>query len=272
MIRKVDLSSLSKPINVLFIISFLINLVQLFLFLFTNRLPALAYGNSLSVRFGSFLDDPNGFGLLCIIFIGWVHVKYQHNKLKRIAAQFAIILMILMTQSLTILSLSFIIYIFLYARDISFVLCSVFVTTILFFIVPDLDEKLWQIYELKKGSIDDHTSISINLNHAIEFIFGGKYIPLESWWISSFLSNGAVFTLFIFVIGVVVCTRLFKQYKRTIDIDERAVLFSIFLFSLSFMVGSLNLPFFNIFPLNFLYLTLLLMSFKRKFTIKNDRS
>lgn len=43
-------------------------LIQLILFISMNRLPALAYEGTLSIRFGSWLDDPNGYSFLLSLF------------------------------------------------------------------------------------------------------------------------------------------------------------------------------------------------------------
>jgi hypothetical protein len=49
--------------------SFLIfDIVQVLLFATHGRLPALAFENSISIRFGSFLDDPNGYAFLLALF------------------------------------------------------------------------------------------------------------------------------------------------------------------------------------------------------------
>src|SRR5262249_19564963 len=47
-------------------------ITQVALFFGYNRLPGLAFYNTWSVRFGSMLDDPNGFGLLLALFLGTV--------------------------------------------------------------------------------------------------------------------------------------------------------------------------------------------------------
>lgn len=54
---------------------------QLALFLAFGRLPALAWANSPSVRFGSLLDDPNGFAILlsALVPVAWIALRQFPN-------------------------------------------------------------------------------------------------------------------------------------------------------------------------------------------------
>lgn len=61
---RLDFRAVNRVLRWSVYLAVLVNAVQVALFLTTGRLPALGHEGSLSVRFGSFLDDPNGFGLL----------------------------------------------------------------------------------------------------------------------------------------------------------------------------------------------------------------
>lgn len=55
------------------------NFVQVVLYLTTGRLTALAYEGGF-IRFGGGWDDPNGFGLYCVMVITWSLVNIGRNK------------------------------------------------------------------------------------------------------------------------------------------------------------------------------------------------
>ena len=73
--------------------------IQVALFLTIGRLPALGYPNSFSVRFGSFLDDPNTMGLLISWFFPF-DVSYFRG-VTRVAVLSGLLLCLILTQSLT---------------------------------------------------------------------------------------------------------------------------------------------------------------------------
>lgn len=73
-------------------------LVQIALYKTTRRLPALAWPGG-SVRYGSFLDDPNGFGLLCSFFIGFAVLYY--SGMKRVLVVVFLSFCLFKTRSLT---------------------------------------------------------------------------------------------------------------------------------------------------------------------------
>ena len=51
--------------------------LQVVLFMTIGRLPALAYHNSLSVRFGSIWDDPNAFPMMLAVFVPLVLFRFR---------------------------------------------------------------------------------------------------------------------------------------------------------------------------------------------------
>ncbi len=78
-----------------------VEIVQVALFLLADRLPALAYADSPSVRFGSVLDDPNGFAVLlaALIPVTWFTLSARPNL--RLSVVLALLCCLPLTQSWT---------------------------------------------------------------------------------------------------------------------------------------------------------------------------
>lgn len=76
-----------------------VEILQVLLFLTVGRLPALAYRGTMSIRFGSNLDDPNGFGLLLAMLVPFAAV--YHTGVRRVVLLFLLAVSALLTQSIT---------------------------------------------------------------------------------------------------------------------------------------------------------------------------
>ena len=250
LLGRVNLKSLNNPIKWLFIISIMVDLIQVVLFFLYDRLPALAYKNSFSVRFGSFLDDPNGFGMLCFLFVGWVHIYYKHFPRRRACLQLITAMLIIVTQSLTAIGIGFIVFVFLYWRDVIFVSVILFALTLALYF--NIQEKLLVLWELKQASIEQHSDVSFDFDKLVNILFGVDYSPTESWWFFSFKTNGVFVTLLIFLLCCFCLYKTYIMYRKCICVDSQAVSFSIFLFSFCFFMASFNLPLLDVFPVNFL--------------------
>lgn len=250
LLGRVNLTSLNHPIKWLFIISIMVDLVQVALFFLYDRLPALAYKNSFSVRFGSFLDDPNGFGMLCFLFIGWVHIYYKRFPRRRAFLQLITAMLITITQSLTAIGVGFIVFVFLYWRDKIFV--SVILSTLTLALFFNMQEKILVLWELKQASIEQHSDVSFSSDNLIDILFGMDYSSTESWWFFSFKTNGILVTLLVFFLCCYCLYKTYVMYRKCICVDSQAVSFSIFLFSVCFFMASFNLPLLDVFPVNFL--------------------
>lgn len=251
LIDKVELKALNNPIKWLLIISLCVNLLQVSLYFLYGRLPALAYENSVSVRFGSFLDDPNGFAILCFLLVGWGHVFLCKKVFVRACVQSMLFITILLTQSLTAIAISVLVYGFLYCRD-KYIIIFTFLS-ICVFLYFNLYERLLLIFELKQGSIDQHADVSLILDDISRVLFGGDYSPTESWWIFSLNTNGVLITVSVFLWCIYSIFKCYSLYRLAgDDLPSRAVSFSIFIFSIAFFMASFNLPLFDVFPINFL--------------------
>lgn len=91
-------------IRVLVVYSFvavIAELIQVALFLAVGRLPALAYAHSPSIRFGSLLDDPNGFAVLLAALLPTTWVALRSSPNLRIVISVALLCCLPLTQSWT---------------------------------------------------------------------------------------------------------------------------------------------------------------------------
>src|SRR6266567_1243221 len=61
---KLNYEILAKFMSFCVYLAILVNVIQIVLAITIGRMPALAYKGTILIRFGSFLDDPNGFGIL----------------------------------------------------------------------------------------------------------------------------------------------------------------------------------------------------------------
>src|ERR1700761_2821949 len=79
--------------------------VQIFLFLAIGRLPALSFEGSYFVRFGGFLDDPNGFAALWFLLMGWSYLRFKGKT--RFLILTGIVISLLLAQSWTAIAFFF---------------------------------------------------------------------------------------------------------------------------------------------------------------------
>ena len=98
-LKSFDLQSIDKYLKVVFFFATVTDVVEVGLFLFFGRLPALGWSGGLSVRFGGFLDDPNGFAAILFLLMGWSFYRFRGKA--RFFTQFALVICLLLTQSLT---------------------------------------------------------------------------------------------------------------------------------------------------------------------------
>ncbi len=258
---RVSARTAEKFIVFLFSYSLLVQFVQVLLFATVGRLPALAYADSYSVRFGSFLDDPNGFAALAFLFLGYFFAHEQPRT--RWLGVFVSCLLILLTQSLTAIGF-LIILIGLYALKgnmRSKIFFSIFVLILGGYAVyvietTDILDILTQMYTQKSQSISDHSpqaAIEHALDGPLTFLFGSdEYFFTESWFAQS-LANFGLAGLFVWLFFFLhVATRLkrdFASCHRKASKTYSAIAF----FVAYFIFACLNLPMLNVYPINFLF-------------------
>ena len=274
-LRSIRLDAIDRYFKVVFWLALMSDLIQVALFVLFGRLPALAYKESVSVRFGGFLDDPNGFGAILFLLMGWSF--YRFNGKKRIFMQLALVILLLLTQSLTSIGFLGILIFVMTCRQFVRKPLSIFWILIVSAAILALLEitHAFEIISLalahKSGSAADHLSIpwgDLIGGWAKWFFFGGtSYQPYESFWVSSLINFGAVWYVGNLILTFVLVYRVWRVFQSFQPGKEKSVLAGIFLYCTFFVIGSANLPFFGIFPINFLfYLFCFLISFRETTT------
>ena len=242
-----------------------------------DRLPALGYENSFAVRFGSVLDDPNGFGQLLALFIGFAY--YYYHGWKCILIISTLFLFLLFTQSMTaILSIPIsiiIIYLFNQFKVINIfkILSFLMLITFLFIIVnynTNIYDFIKILYMLKQGSIHAHIYGYQQMidNYTLSTFIGINplYGSSESDLINILSKGLMIFMLHIslFIITIHECRLVINNHF--IQHKEKAMHTGIFLFTVSVLIGSVNLPFTVIFPINALIALFLFLSNRKIWT------
>ncbi|MGO4496266.1 hypothetical protein AB4114_10155 [Paenibacillus sp. 2RAB27] len=263
---------LNKIIVFIIYIAIASEVIQLLLFLLFNRLPALAYDNSISVRFGSFLDDPNGFGVLLAFFIGFSFSFFK--GIKRTLLLSLLFIFLILTQSLTaIMSVILAVIIFIiifyirFLRLIAKIMIKTIIPIVTILIVIGILQykKIIEIYnkflETKIGSISQHLDV-------LDIVGRLKPIQLiglepkgwigESGYINILGNFGVVYLMLYIMVGLFA---IYKYYRvindKQFPTERKAFASGAFLFLITTYIATANLPFDQIFPIN-LFLTLVL--------------
>ncbi len=263
-----DINSLNIALARVFQVSIVVELIQIFLFFWTGRLPALAWEGSISIRFGSFLDDPNGFAALCFLFLGWSCGK--HRGVGRLSYVTAAVSMILLSQSLTAivflmaLIFSYIIYNLLNPKLIISIVVTVILVGVLIFAFT-AGSNLWRstlevldlFFQHKQESIDQHLLFQFSDvfgENAVELCFGSsEYVFYESWWVQSSHNMGIVWTLALFLISAYGTLLTVRYAYRSEPGPAKSVWLGLAIFNTYFLLGGFNLPLFSVFPLNYVF-------------------
>ena len=263
-INHTTLNSFDVYIKFTYWIAVFSSFAQILLFYSTGRLPALAYDNSISVRFGSFLDDPNGFGAICYLLLGWLICakgKGVHFTIQLIVT----FTLLLLTQSLT--AIGFIPFFLITAwiihgRKLKHVIYS-FVISLFFLIIftqtdISITPILSNLIELKSDSIDAHLNTSTSTifynSSVLNFLFGmSEPINTESGWLYILLNFGVVGLIMFITPFLIMAISFLANKKNRISINRSPTVSAIFFFSLFFVFGMSNLPYLKVFPVNFLF-------------------
>jgi hypothetical protein len=252
------ISALDRFFRFIFFYALVSNAIEVFLFLTIGRLPALAYENSFSVRFGGFLDDPNGFAGLLYLLMGWAYCRFSGKR--RFFAQALLILCVFLTQSLTALAFLVLLTLWFLLIHKPRPLLILSLSAILVAIVTAAWSPLMEMYstlsEQKSGSVDQHIAqvTATSTSSSLDWLLGkAVYAPYESWWTSSVVNYGIPWGLLCLSIVVVLTLSTYSAFRSARSVHHKAVMSGILLFSCYFLVGNINLPFFMGFPINFLF-------------------
>lgn len=270
---------LRRAITCFLFICIVAEVVQLFLFGVWGRLPALAYEESFSVRFGSVWDDPNGFSFFLSFLIAYCLYGVGGTWGKRLLL-LSLSAMLMLTQSLTgifstILGLFFTSWIgaiasrnprnYRIALFISFlgILASIGVTIFLY-----RDSLLKELVLLKTASIEEHFKIRKHLFKAevIQFLgFSPHGLYGESGYINMVLNYGFFYLFaYMYICGKTMLRLVWLLSKRRIE-KCIEIYFGFFCFLVAYCLGMFNLPLDTVFPLNlFLVIVFMITTMKIK--------
>lgn len=275
--EQLNYKSLTKVIKVFVYIAIIFEIYQVLNYQFFNRLPALGYYGSISVRFGSVWDDPNSFAMIIPFLFSFV--LYGKDKLiVKIILCLLLIFSLVSTQSLTGVAtficafpIGFLILLFI-EKSKRRVLTLVNIGVVLFvsmlviyvFIIPS--DFFKEFMNLKQDSISDHfVGLSYLKDAQFAHLLGfnsnpqGKYA--ETGYFNLLLNFGILFAIFYVIMGVKTIIRLGYFIKNNRDKKYISIFYAAFFFVIAFFIGLTNLPLEAIFPLNIILVLCYLLSY-----------
>jgi hypothetical protein len=246
--------------------------IQVILFLVTGRLPALAYRGSISVRFGSFLDDPNGFGILLCWFIPFAAL-YFHGRRRAIVISLLLLCMLL-TQSLTGLGALAVISAVLVVWLVSVrpaLLLPVAVGALgllltgglLAYLFREEISLLYMVFMLsKEGSLAGHaTSLTAFGDLSVMSILGFEPF-VERWEETGYVNVLAYFGVTYLIMYVAMGLNALVRYvemtrDRYADRHTRAFAVGAIALLMAVYLGNFTLPMIEVYPINLFAATLM---------------
>lgn len=272
-------SKIVKFVRLFINLAIVFEIYQLINYMAFDRLPALGYYNSYTVRFGSIWDDPNSFALLIPFMIAFISTG-TYGRFQKIILISLLLIMLLLTQSLTGLFsviVSFpigIIILFLFDNRKKYLKSllnvSLFYGFIVFLLWVFMDQLniLKTLFTEKQTSINSHLSgfdylSSVGVRAYLGFNLSplGKYA--ESGYVNLMLNFGIVFLIIYILIGLFTIIRLAIFIKNNYEKTNIHLFYAVFYFVLSFYIGMINLPIDTVFPLNLLLAVCIVLSYTK---------
>jgi hypothetical protein len=263
----IHLEEIERYLRFLLLFGLSSTFIQVLLLVLFGRLPALAYEGTISIRFGAFLDDPNGYSAILFLLMGWSYGRYRGRK--RAFWVGSILLMFLLAQSWTaLIFLGLVCFVWGVAHIPRtplkvLVICMVVCIAVSISLrnAPDTVVSAFNtILEAKQRSAEGHAFPWAQLGPRwTEWIFFGQssYIPYESWWAGALVNFGLPW-ICIHAVTIAIITFFTGMSLYRANDHARPVYLGLFLFEAYFIFGSINLPFPSVFPVNVI---LFLLSF-----------
>jgi len=275
--KDISIEKLNRYIMFFIYLSVISELIQVVLFVSFDRLPALAYKDSIMVRFGSIWDDPNGFAFMLIFSI--VFIVYKKLKVpKKCMLVLLLFIMLLLTQSFTgigtaigsFIITSWIVVFFVKDKNkskIYFYPIIITLTSIALVYYVVNTEFFEQLMFLKAESISEHISI-INILQRADILQLLGLAPYglygESGYINMLLNYGVLYVLLFLYIGILTVIRIVKQITDSNKHEDIAIYYGMLSFIIAFYIGMINLPIDTVFPLNLILVICILISYMGK--------
>lgn len=289
--EKIRLDKFTKIFSWFIYISTIFNFIQIILFYFFGRLPALAYKSSLSVRFGSIWDDPNAYSIFLSFIIPFLFFKKNKSILTWIMI-YSNILFLILTQSLTGIA-SFIGAICL-VRIISatlpwdkkaakflrgpfnifliiFAATTIFSTTIFYIYNINIFKILIEIWTLKQGSILDHFlsfDILLDSGHMSLLGLSPSNATSESGYINRIINFGIPIFLLSLIAVLFAYLKLIILFRKLWHQKGAETLYSLLFFLPTTAFSTINLPIDHVFPINFIIIIFLCLIWQSQKIIK----
>ncbi|MCU1301040.1 MAG: hypothetical protein JWQ87_1324 [Candidatus Sulfotelmatobacter sp.] len=234
-------------------------LIEVVLFIAFGRLPALAFEGTYFIRFGGFLDDPNGFSAVLFLLMGWSYGRFKGQTRSYVLA--SIVVCLLLTQSWT--GLAFLVLIlFLWALvgiskrpGLAIVaLCATALIVVLGMhtITRSPAEIIEEVLTAKQESIEGHLfPLQKVASSWSEWAVEGNtiYTTYESWWAGALINFGVLWYCAWFSLVAALIISLRRGLSRCVC-EAKPVYLGFFLFGCYFAFGSISLPYPIIFPIN----------------------
>ncbi|MGQ7297602.1 hypothetical protein [Quadrisphaera sp. KR29] len=257
-----DVEAVTRVVVVFAVVVVVVEAVQVLLFATTGRLPALAYANSISVRFGSLLDDPNGLALLVALLLPVVWVRWRGRPAARALVGGGLVASLLLTQSLTgvatvagtLVLVSAVALRRSPARLVALVwgaaAAAVAVAAVL------LSSPLFsELLETKSGSVEDHAqSFEALTDLRLADLLGVSADTsfYEAAYVSLLHKGGVLLALAWVALGVFSARRLLGAALRTPG-PGSALFWGWGTYQAAFLVAAANMQFFAVYPNNLVF-------------------
>jgi hypothetical protein len=275
----IDPSRIYTLIKCTAIFALLFNALVILLYVTIGRLPALAYRGTVSIRFGSYLDDPNGFGILlsCLIPFSW----FAFSGIGRYIMVLGLFGSLALTQSLSgILGVVVAMLLLILVRTLRdpspgrvLLFCVLVISAGAAILKgPDLlDTPITrEVMKLKQGSVNIHFSDFarlFDLRPAAWLGIDPTGELLETSYAETIQNYGAVFLLTLLAIRVYACRRYYVAMLRPQEPTACVAVWSAFFCYLvcTFVVGFI-LPIERSFPTNMLLILIMTLGSMDGFT------
>ena len=251
--KYVDEDKLDKLLTLYLYFSILYEAVQIFLYFYIGRMPALAYetGSMSTIRFGGAIDDPNGFGVFLCLLIPFVFKKYK--GIKRIILVSILLLFLLLTWSLTAIA-SFAGFLVLYElvvlikyskvkKENKYIISFIILAIIGLFVINAKTNFISKVFVQKAISISDHMSSFDEIGNLSALTIIG-ILPTEiivEAGVVRLLGYGGPLLLFLFyMFGIYAGYCAFALTKKIKKYNYIYFSFAFYIFTV--LIGTINLP------------------------------
>jgi hypothetical protein len=261
---KLDSVRLANYVLLYAVISVIAEAIQVLLFRTQGRLPALAYGNSTSIRFGSVLDDPNGFAILVALLLPVVWVTCARSWPRRLVLSASLVIALVLSQSFTGVASVVIAFLIGYlglkwksqTRVVALYWMTLLLATVTWVVFVSNSDFFARLLSERNGSIVNHGDSLDKLfgvTASSLMGIGSPGAPVESSYVNLLDNFGLLFTLVYLLIGIVAIRRLGQTIAQSQYSANLALDYGFFFYLIAYLIGSVNLPLDRVFPANLLY-------------------